>query len=417
MKRRIHGDERGQVLILFVALFTVILVLGAFAIDQGLWLNHQRIAQKDADAAARAGAAKYLANLSDPMAVFSEADAGARAIATANGADMSLGSAPTFAPDCDASTSNTCGRTSCPVASGTPIAGAPSFEIAVPRPAPGLFVRALGGGDANEIGAKSTACIGSPLEVSPAEVEGIPLEIRSDEPDATDCFPGGVATGYQCSVKLSAVSGVPRGLFIVPDPTQCEGSGGGGADTIADGVVSGIDYSCSISDGGPCTSDTCVNPMAGVVGNKILTAFGDRLARTNTCAADDFESTFNYGDGTFPVLHPPGLSDPVNTSPPGTDPVNTLYATKDCFSPRTAMIILSSGDGTHVNGFAGIYIVGCFADDAPLTNVLNNCDGAGIPPGHAVLRLVIVRLMLTDSSVGGIGPPLENAPVVIQTTR
>lgn len=418
-----NDGERGQVLILFVALFSVVLLLGAFAIDQGLWLNHRRIAQKDADAAARAGASAYLQSISDgeltpSSATYATAQARAIDLSAANGAGTTVNTPPTFDPGCDASTTTTCARSDCPT-QGATIDGAPSVEIAVPRPAPGLFVRALGGGDATDIGAKSTACVGSALAVSPSEIEGIPLELRTDDSASVNCFPGGViATGNQCAVKLDATGSTPRGLFIVPDATACDGSGGG-SNTVANGVVTGINFTCDIYSSGGCTDTTCVNPLTGDVGNNILTAFQDRLARTNTCSADNFPATFDYADGLpGPVLGPPGLGSPVNTYVAGqTDPNNTVYQTKACFSPRTALVVLSDGSGEHVTGFAAIYIVGCFQDTDALTNALNNCSGGGIPPGHAELRMVIVHILLTGSSIGGIGPPTPNSPLVIQTTR
>src|SRR3972149_2854324 len=44
-------EERGQAIILFVGIFTVIMVISAIVVDFGLWFSERRGAQKDADAA------------------------------------------------------------------------------------------------------------------------------------------------------------------------------------------------------------------------------------------------------------------------------------------------------------------------------------------------------------------------------
>jgi len=61
--------ERGQAIILFVGVVTVIFVMAAITIDFGIWFSERRGAQKDADAASLAGAQELLAqNFVDPAA-------------------------------------------------------------------------------------------------------------------------------------------------------------------------------------------------------------------------------------------------------------------------------------------------------------------------------------------------------------
>jgi Mg-chelatase subunit ChlD len=52
--RRLRGQQ-GQVIIMFVGIFTVITLMGAITIDFGLWLSERRGVQRAADAAALAG--------------------------------------------------------------------------------------------------------------------------------------------------------------------------------------------------------------------------------------------------------------------------------------------------------------------------------------------------------------------------
>ncbi|MEX0786109.1 MAG: pilus assembly protein TadG-related protein [Dehalococcoidia bacterium] len=63
-------SERGQALILFVGLFTVILVVAVIVVDVGLWLAERRSAQRAADFAAAAGAQDLL---EDDGAAFASA--------------------------------------------------------------------------------------------------------------------------------------------------------------------------------------------------------------------------------------------------------------------------------------------------------------------------------------------------------
>jgi len=439
--------ERGQVLILFVALFTVLLLFAAFSIDQGLWLNHRRIAQKDADAAARAGAAAYLKSISDgeispSIATYATAQAGALKVSAANGAGTTVGTAPVFAPGCDASTVTTCARASCPLTVGTPIAGAPSVEIAVPRPAPGLFVRALGGGDANDIGAKSTACVGSVKTIQITDHGGLPLAIYTDD---SSCFDTSVSPsvpriGSQCVLKNAAQGNQSRGYFLPPPDADCWDNG---TPPGTDVITGGVNFTCQLntSSGANCppspgeTRTDCINSFNGTVGQNVPDDFVARLTRTtdNNCptgatdpGSDAFSDIFSYADGRpGPVKGPPGLNSPpnVNVFTSAVDPFGTVYVHNACSTPRTALIIISD-PSEQVLGFAAVYIVGCFDEtvgepDNPLTNVINDCNTVynSSKAGHIELRGVIVNVYLTEEAAGDIGTITKYAPLAIQTTR
>src|SRR3989304_1413520 len=79
---KFHRD-RGQAIILFVGVFTVILVIGAIVVDFGLWVSERRGAQKDADAATMAGAYELL----DDSVTAADAEDAANAWAEKNGLD------------------------------------------------------------------------------------------------------------------------------------------------------------------------------------------------------------------------------------------------------------------------------------------------------------------------------------------
>jgi len=409
---QLAAADRGQTIVFFVVAFSIVLALAAFVIDQGVFVNNRRVAQKDADAAARAGASKFISAISDgvaPMSRAAEAEARAEKYATQNGADVPLPLKNT-SPDC-------------PTIDGT-IEDAPAIEVGVRRPAPNLFSRYFpGAGAGDDIGARSTACVGSATTISPAQFEGIPVEIRNDDTALNSCFTAGVARiGMQCVIKGASQGTHPRGLFFVPDPSECDGTGGGISDITA-GIVSGIDYTCQINTGSACTQTTCVDPDNADAGNALRIAFRDRLARTNTCGADTFQATFSYADGNpATVKGPPGLANPVNPviiNLDTTDPATTVYALKACFSPRVSLIVISDASGTpgsRVRGFAAVYITGCYLQNSPLTRVMNGCT-SNAQPGQQEIRAVLLRVFVTSDSVGGIGPPSLTSPLTIQTTK
>lgn len=412
---------------MFVGIFTVLLAMGAFVLNQGLFQDRRRVAQKDADAAARAGAAVFLSTESF-SSQQSDAVQRARAMAYANGATSSA-SAPlaveTTSPDC-------------PTLGGS-ITGAPSIEVAIKRPAPTLFNSAwfsnlAGAGD--NIGASSTACVGSVLTIGPDNTSGKPLNLpveifstdrqRSATPNACFDVNGQPRIGMQCVIKDST----PRHGYLhqAGSTTQCTGV----VDSITPAIEKGEDWTCTVNSGDPCTnpsspSTTCASPADTDVANAI-TSWNKRLGGSTyplTCASDAFADTFDRADGQ-PVKGPPGLNDPPNSTT-GADPAGTVYVQKRCSNPRVGIVIISDGNGRPVRGFAAVYILGCFDPAKPsLTTETNTCPPAEFSGGHdgeagnggaVEIRAVLLRLYMTNGAVGGIGPIDGTSPVTIQTTR
>jgi len=452
-----RDGERGQVLLLFVACFTVLLVFAAITIDQGLWLGHRRVAQKDADAAARAGAAQYIKALSagNPASwAYDAAGAAALDLATRNGAPT-VTAAADFSPSACANSTNTdqtCARPDCPTIDpgdpsqpGAPIVGAPSIEIAVPRPAPALFLRAFGVGDADTIGAKSTACVGSPTTIVPGPIDALPLMVHYD--DAADptnpapCFDGLIPRmGDECIIETKLTA-----LLYPPAPGACEGPSVS-TQQIYDYLVSGLNgtnYVCTINacadtySGGlcapvPCASTPpyltdCLRQDNGALGSNDVKALSDRLINgetgTGKCwlrtdgsdALAAFKTAFARADGE-PVGGPPGLG--------GTDAPGTLYVKRQCDTGRLVLVFIT--EVTHTNSssdypvlaFALVYLTSCQgqSDPTPPVGTLNWCDSvSGF--GNVLLRGVPLRLILEGSISGGIRPPTPGQPLVIQTTR
>ena len=200
--------------------------------------------------------------------------------------------------------------------------------------------------------------------------------------------------------------------------------------------MDGVDFTCAVNTGSACDPDNtdCIGSFNGTVGQNVADDFHGRLTRTaaNDCptgsanpGSSAFADIFDYADGRHgPVLGPPGLNgDPnVNVETGAVDPFGTLYTHKSCQTPRTALIVISDGGEENVRGFAAVYIVGCFLDDAPLTNAINDCDAAAFAPnelaqGHVELRGVIVNVFLTEEAAGDIGSISTYGPLALETTR
>ncbi|MDE3096661.1 MAG: Tad domain-containing protein, partial [Chloroflexota bacterium] len=149
-------------LLLFVGLFTVLLVFAGFAIDQGMWLGHRRVAQKDADTAARGGALAYLADMST-NSPCNEAAQQAAHIAQHNGAGVPN---PSTCSGTDPKTQFTA-KSSCTDGQGTTFAAVPSVEVQINEAQRSLFTSAFGV-TSIDVGASATACVGQPSRLKGA---------------------------------------------------------------------------------------------------------------------------------------------------------------------------------------------------------------------------------------------------------
>jgi hypothetical protein len=237
----------------------------------------------------------------------------------------------------------------------------------------------------------------------------------------------------QCVIVGGAQGNHPRGAFFVPDPDECEGSGGG-AVTIGNGIRDGINYTCELNAGSSCDDTTCVNDFTGNMQGRDIRGFNERMNRTNppdgrtlcpdsTNGPNTFRAAFTYaGGGAIPSnRQPAGLNTPVNVVNGTADPVNTVYEPKACWSPRVVLLVVTD-NGTRVRGFAAVFITGCFEERAgqpgnALTNTINRCGAANQYGGHTEVRAVLLRVFVTSDSVGGIGPVTTTSPLTIQTTK
>ena len=268
---RPHGvdrGERGQALIVFVAIFTLIFVLAAFVIDGGLAFENRQVAQKDADAAARAGAAQYIAALSSGASVnYDTASEASITDATRNGNDAPADPVTFSPPTCKnmMDTETTCARQDCPTIGAT-IPGVPSVEVAARRPSEALFSRIFNVASDNtfkDVGARSVACAGSVTGIGPGTGQLIPNSLRYG---LNDCFISPTSPtlkfGHECQFETKSDS-----LIDVPGAGACEG-GPTQPPLIGDAIATGVTtpFLCSVNTCTPNAALSCSTGGSGCSG-------------------------------------------------------------------------------------------------------------------------------------------------------
>jgi hypothetical protein len=331
----VRRSERGQTLILFAALFTVMLVVAAFAIDQGVWLGDRRISQKDADVAARAGAIEYLNDVEN----FPGADLVARRIAERNGADLEH---ELF----EVRTLETC--TYYDFATGTEVTiETPSVEVDIGRKTGALFAR-LFGVSGITVGAQSTACAGSLSSATGLRPWAIPI-FPSDCFEWVDANGDGIRTtdemvplfGQDCVIRLDdPPSNLGSIRLDLPDPNpgppDCpQSQQDEGASIYGCNIIYGSGGTYSINDGTPCSElgaeYTCVDTQPGATVGQTLSALRKLLEQEGEC-----DALFGNQDGIddfHEVLSAVGGGEPE----PGPD---VTFVRRDCQSPRLADLII-----------------------------------------------------------------------------
>ncbi len=431
-------SERGQVLILFVGIFTIIAIVGVITVDFGLWFSERRGAQRDADLSALAGAQEY-----------------ERQLAVPSYPEDALGKATDFFNDNN--TSNT-SNASLPV----PIeAVSPCVKVTVKHDTKALFTSIFGIGP-NNIGASAKACAGDitgttgviPIEMSttndPCFINGHPnyTALCLIESGSTSCP---AASGSEAGRQPRAPRNTPRptrtprptdtpaptrtprrtdtptptitpGPSPTPSPTStpapppcnphgildlqtsdnfCSDSNGSG--NIEDVIRDGNGGTCRVNEGNTCDPDhngpwyDCVAVQNGNT-NNVLDGIRQRLALQGPCDTD--------GDGID------GFSEAVDrVDPPVVPPVppsQGLYEARACDSPRIITIIVldtnppPGNTGYPIRGFAAMYLLGCWDSEhdgpPPSDPALfdQNCSNQG----HQEVYGEFLNLTVTNADVG-----------------
>lgn len=430
---RQESSESGQVLILFVALFSVVLGLAAFAMDQGYWYGQRRVAQKDADLAARAGALAYLKNVSSFD--LGAAEKAGRLAALDNGVPEVALIPPRTSSQCPLG----------PLANGSVIDGAPSLEIGLESETRGFFssLPFVGGDSAGiQIGARSTACVGSVtgLRVVPdpwtGRPQGLIFALDSNVRNARSCFDasGELRLGQECRIFSRAAGynnlfgGAPNSGERCNTPYSRQ--------NMDDDIEDGVPFKCVLGqqlDRHDADDDEYFDAMHAM-GHRL----SDRGRFGQFCSQqepnpDSFGNAFGNADG-FRDTAPDPAALGGDASP------GHVYVQNDCFdNPRVVVMPIISG-GSTVTGFASAYITGCYSAfvdgidppdpqermrererDACNYN-FDDCDHDDNDVSCRVLRTFEVRAIpisrfFTTESVDTIEAPRNNAPLTIQTVQ
>ena len=388
LKRRIFGGkrsgrERGQALILLVLAMTVIFVVGAIAVDVGLWLSEKRGAQTDADFPALAGAWELLPQNGD--AATAEAAAYDWADDNDETANLAVDNV-----DVDDSCFN----------QGPDDA----VTVDVTHNSQTLFTTIFGLVDDPNIRAHAKACAGAATGLGGI----LPFQIEDDPGPCFDASEQPIFTTF-CPIEFGAQGGNPRGIIdLEASGDYCSEAGGAG--NIENMIEFGATGNCFINTSGVCNplkNGKWYDCVAVQTGNpkKVMDGVFKRVSKDGDCDAE-------YGDGD-------GLDefDEVVELQSGSGPTGT-YIGLDCdpntdgkqISPRLVTIVVleepppPGPDGHPIVAFAGFYLAGCTPEGVPVTDqsqVDTECTTG--PPGHSVVWGQFVTLVVTNQ--GGVGPP------------
>ena len=349
-------------LIVMVGVMTLVFVVGAIAVDIGLWVSERRGAQTDADFIALTGAWELI----DPGA--SEADAIAAANAALTGNDEQLNA---DIANIDVDLTERC------------------VSVDVSHDSSRLFSALFGLSTDPEIGAHAKACAGAAL--APGNL--VPFQIDNNPGPCFDTSEEPIFTSM-CPLELGAQSSNPRGMLDL-DASEDYCSEAGGSGNIEDLIVNGAPGICLINETGTCSpanGGPWYDCAAVQTGNpkKVLDGVAARLANEGACDAN--------GDGVEDFLETVELV--FDTG----DPTTGIYEARDCdpstdgkqISWRLVSLIVfeepppknAGNTGFPIDSIAGFYLAGCAPESVVVddeSDLDRDCTGdydtARIPGG------------------------------------
>ena len=412
---RLHR-ERGQVLVMFVGIFTIIAVVGFIVVDFGLWFSERRGAQTDADLSALAAAHELLSctSLSDPQASTVQQAANDRAWEYAQLNDVT-DPANVHLPD----PSDSSLWTGCWEDEGDTSDTIDSFPLDVEHPARALFGSILDLLPPEGLGAHARACVGSIVSMEGVMPVGIPINNPDFErwsrelcwsPDDND--PDNLPEplyGKRCDLSvMDKVSGEASWLDLdnppLPNPPSdvCSEKGGG-ANELGDEIgQGGANTICHIADdafdAADCTDamNWCVRSKTGAQPNKVMKAFNTLFQSEGDCDAN--------GDGIDEF----GTSIELVSGTPETD--SAFYRVKRD-SPRiVTLIIVDTFDPTGqslmpIRAFASFFVEACTNDKTGQVVEYPKCD-----PKGQIGQFNIVGRFINIVGEGPTGTPSDWSP-------
>lgn len=397
-RMRGRGQEGGQVLIMFVFIFTVVALIGAVTVDFGLWFSERRGAQKDGDLIALAGAYELL----DESSTFSDVDDAVTDSATSNDLDPlddvhNLEVKSLEFPDGFENTTEYCHTA--PDTGGRPNA----VVLDVDHESSALFAdiyRGLAGSGADgapEIGAHACARAGSllsttglrPWMVSMFNSECFEWQDDGDGVKEADDDLFVPLFGEDCIFRLESPSSQVGSIRLGDDEGDACNENGGGAAKYRENIIEGSDSICTIGDMIDTEPGLNVGPSLQALTQLLSTEGECDLANGDQDGIDQFDESF---DPTSEV--------------PGPD---VTFAPKDCTTPRAInIVIMDEFDGTGfdtrpIEGFAAFFLEQCerLNHDGDIIEIRPKCDFGGGGGGSSFqIRGFFMNILALEGDVG-----------------
>jgi hypothetical protein len=382
------AGERGQTIIMFAGIFTVLLIMGVVAVDFGLWLSERRGAQTDADLPALAGAAELTVLDPGPAEEAKAVDSTEKWLKWNDESGNASLAEPVLVDD------------SCFSDDPRDRPGVPdSVTVRVRHDTRTLFGRFFDMA-VPVIGAHAKACAGSLWQAKGLFPIAVPMVGNN-----SDCFDKDAdgnpipIYGSTCGMAIPAGAGSSGEtgtirLFNEGELT-CSDSTTGGGTTLRDEIsAGGANTTCSIGD--------LVWPKTGAGGSQPnVKAIQDLLGKESqpgyVC-----DEQFGDGDGHdefLEVLHQIG----GDLWPSAT----AVFARNDCDSPRLVQLIIintyddKGNEPSPIIAFANFFIEGCDRVDTSgaVLESSNTCDIKG-KQGQVRIRGQFVNILQTSGPIG-----------------
>ena len=389
--RRLRG-QRGQTLIFFAGMFTVIAIVGAIVVDFGIWFSERRGAQTDSDLISLAGAYELL----DQNSTFADVDSATQLSALDNGIDP-VGDLQNLAvrslefPDGYETDPEYCHNP----ANHDPDGRLNTVVLDVNHDSRAFFAEFFGL-TAPDIGAHACARAGSlrsttglrPWTVSMYNTPCFDWIDDGDgikEADEDQFIP---QFGEDCVFRLESPSSQVGSVRLGDDPGDLCNETGGGAAKYRENIIEGSDAVCEIGE--------MIDTEPGLNVGPTLAALAILLAGEGECDAqngnldgiDQFDESFEATSG---IVGP-----------------DATFAERDCTTPRALhIIVLAEFDGTGfdtqpIEGFAAFFLTQCEAADSDgnIIEIREKCDFTGGLGSSFQIRGFFMRSVELEGDIG-----------------
>ncbi|MCH8009131.1 MAG: Tad domain-containing protein [Chloroflexi bacterium] len=370
------AEQKGQAIILFVFIFTIILAIGAISVDFGIWFSERRGAQTDSDLISLAGAYELI----DITATFAHVDVATQNSSIDNDVDpfadlqnlqvrsLEFPDGYETVPDYCHTAPDTGGRLN-------------TVVLDVEHDSRALFAGIFGIA-APDIGAHACARAGSLVSTQGLK----PWAISVNHPD---CFSDGVPQfGAECFFRLDDVP-LTGAIRIGPDEDDDCDDGQGGS-VYGENILEGSGAVCAIGD--------LVRSEPGNITAQTWNSVRDMIAGEGECDAlngdgdgiDQFDESYSTAIGV-----------------PGPDEV---FSARDCITPRAITIIVledaptGTSDYQPIYGFAAFFVIRCETTGGGTITEYEDCDIPNNERSSARLYGKFMRVLEFEGEIGAFNP-------------